>query len=113
MDNITLVHLGDLGHKLTEEQLQLLENVDVLFIPVGGVYTIDPHTAASVVAEIEPSIVIPMHYKTDKLNQKIFGSLSPVSAFLKNMGKEDVLTESKFKVTKDSLPEETQVVVLE
>lgn len=113
IDGIVVVHLGDLGHKLSEEQVDLLNSVDVLLIPTGGVYTIDAKTAVDIVAQLEPSIVIPIHYQRDKLNQQIFAGLTPVTAFLKEMGQEQVTPLPKLKVTKDSLPEETQIVVLE
>lgn len=113
MDGISLVHLGDLGHKLIEEQVDVLNGVDVLFVPVGGIYTIDAHLAAEIVTELEPAVAIPMHYGRSGLNPKIFTNLSPLSAFLKEMGKEGITPQPKLKVTKDLLPPEMQVVVLE
>ncbi len=113
IDGIAVVHAGDLGHKLTVEQIDSLDGVDVLLIPVGGLYTIDAATAAQVVNEIEPSIVIPMHYGRPELAQQTFGNLTPVSAFLKEMGKVGLTPVPKLSVTKDKLPEELQVVVLE
>lgn len=113
IDGISIVHCGDLGHKLTEEQVEMIDSVDVLLVPVGGFYTIDAPTAAAVVTQLEPSIVIPMHYNRDGLDSKMFASLTPVSVFLKEMGKEGIVAQPKLKVTKDSLPPEMQVVVLE
>jgi L-ascorbate metabolism protein UlaG (beta-lactamase superfamily) len=68
---------------------------------------------AQVVSEVEPSIVIPMHYKTEYHDEKAFGMLSPVDVFLKAMGKEQIAPQPKLVVTKDRLPAELQVVVLE
>lgn len=113
IDGISILHCGDLGHKLTEEQEEALPNIDVLLIPVGGLYSLDARTANEVVTQLEPNIVIPMHYHVSGLNAKVFGGLAPVSQFLKEIGQETVAPTSKFKVTKDSLPAETQVVVLE
>lgn len=113
IDGVSIVHLGDLGHKLSEEQIDLLDGIDVLLIPVGGFYTIDAATASAVATELEPKIVIPMHYQRAGLNSQGFGNLSPVSVFLKEMGKEDIVPQPKLKVSKDSLPPELQVVVLE
>ena len=79
----------------------------------GGVYTIDPATAVEVINELEPSIVIPMHYGRADLNQKEFGGLAQLSAFLKEIGKEDVAAQPKLSITRDKLPAEMQVVVLE
>lgn len=108
MDGINLVHLGDLGHLLTEEQLGRIDEVDILMIPVGSVYTIDGKKAAEVVAQLEPKIVIPMHYQITGLNINLEGAES----FLKEMGAENVSPLPKLAVTKEKLPEETTVVLL-
>lgn len=113
MDGVSLVHCGDLGHILSESEIDSIDGVDVLLIPVGGVYTITAQTAAALIAKLEPSIVIPMHYYTSNVNQKVFGTLSPVSVFLKEIGKETVVPVPKLTVTKDKLPIEQTVVVLE
>lgn len=113
IDGISLVHLGDLGHELSASEVDSLDGVDVLFVPTGGVYTIDPAQAAKVVHEIEPTIVIPMHYMAAGMNQKIFAGLVGVDAFLKEMGKTEVVPQSKLSITKDKLPEEMQIVVLQ
>jgi len=108
MDGIKLAHLGDLGHRLTDEQLEEVNGVDILFVPVGGKYTIDAQQAVEVVGQIEPRIVIPMHYKLPGL--KVV--LAPVEEFLKNMGMEEVNPQDKLIITKEKLPEEREVVVL-
>ncbi len=113
VDGVSIAHLGDLGHALTSAEVENLDGVDILMIPVGGTYTIDANTAASIVHDVDPHIVIPMHYGRPELNQKAFSSLLPVSAFLKEIGKEDVVSQAKFTITKDKLPEELQVVVLQ
>jgi L-ascorbate metabolism protein UlaG (beta-lactamase superfamily) len=74
---LRLVHLGDLGHQLSREQLRKLGEVDVLMIPVGGVYTINGVDAQKVVAQVKPRrYIIPMHYGTlvynDLLDLKYF-----------------------------------------
>lgn len=112
LDGISIVHLGDLGHELTSAQVDNLDGVDILLVPVGGVYTIDAAMAAKVVGEIEPAMVIPMHYNRPGLDQKTFGGLSGVDVFLKEMGKADITAQAKFSITEDKLPEEMQVVVL-
>lgn len=108
IDGIVVCHLGDLGHKLSEEQIGEIGNVDVLLVPVGGVYTIDASLAANTVSQLEPKIVIPMHYKADGLKY----DLEPVENFIKEMGIEPI-KDSKFSITSDKLPEEIQLVVLE
>lgn len=113
MDGLSVVHLGDLGHELTSKQVQEINGVDILLCPVGGVYTIGPVEAAKVVTELEPSIVIPMHYKTPLLTGDAFADLKGVDDFIKELGVEQVERTDKLSVTKVSLPEEMRVVVLE
>jgi len=84
MDELRLAHLGDLGHKLSEEILEEIGSLDVLMIPVGGVYTITPEIAAEIVRSIEPSITLPMHYKVEGLNTQTFGELSGVDHFIQD-----------------------------
>ncbi len=62
-EDLRICHLGDLGCDLTSEQLEEIDGIDVLFIPVGGKYTIDGKKAAELAKKIEPRIVIPIHYK--------------------------------------------------
>lgn len=108
-EEMKIAHLGDLGTMLDQEQLDKLENVDILLIPVGGVYTLDGKKAAEVVSQIEPRIVIPMHYKIPGLNIK----LGTVDAFCNEMGVKKNGEEEKFRITKKELPnEETKVVLL-
>ncbi len=61
-EELTICHLGDLGHVLTDHQVEKIGDVDILMIPVGGTYTIDAKTAVEVISQVEPKIVIPMHY---------------------------------------------------
>lgn len=109
MDGLSLVHLGDLGEKLSDQQIEELNGVDILMIPVGGIFTIDPPTASEVVTQLDPKIVIPMHYLVPGLKS----NLLPLGNFLKEMGKEDTKPQSKLVITKDKLPEEMEVAVLE
>lgn len=108
-DGLELCHLGDLGRDLTEKQLEIVNQVDVLFIPAGGVYTITPEKAAQVVNQIEPKIVIPMHYQLPGLNL----NLAPVDKFLAELGTGRKKEEDKLTIRADLLPEgERQVIVL-
>lgn len=109
IDGINIVHLGDLGHKLTENQLGKIDNTDILMIPVGGKFSLDSELAVEVVAQLEPKIVIPMHYQIPEL--KIEG-LETVDLFLKEMGSENAETQPKLSITRDKLPDTTTVVVL-
>lgn len=108
-DNLNIVHLGDLGQeKLTEEQVAQITQTDILLIPVGSVYTIDGKTAAEIVAQLEPKIIIPMHYFIEGLKFELEG----VDKFLKEMGTEGVVPIPKLSITKERLPEEPQVILL-
>ena len=108
LDDLKLVHLGDLGHKLNDEQLEEINSPDLLFIPVGGTYTLDASLAVEVIGQIDPKIVIPMHYQLPGLTIK----LAPVDDFLKEMGVEKIKPVAKLVISKDKLPEEREVVVL-
>jgi|Deesub1362A_J573_1020465.scaffolds.fasta_scaffold09587_2 L-ascorbate metabolism protein UlaG (beta-lactamase superfamily) len=108
-DDLTICHLGDLGHVPTRSQVEALSEVDVLLIPVGSVTTINAAQAAEVVSLLEPKLVIPMHYKTKALKSK----LETVRKFLKEMGLEKLTPKESLKVTKKNLPEETQIVILD
>lgn len=112
VDGLHIVHLGDICHVLTAVQIEELGVVDILFIPIGGVYTIDAEKAIEIISELEPKVVIPMHYKREGINEKIFGGLAPLSAFLSKIGKE-IQSAPKLSITRDKLPAEMQVVVLE
>ncbi len=107
-DEISVCHLGDLGHVLTAEQVEELDNVDVLLLPVGGVSTINASMAVEVVRQLEPRVVIPMHYKTEALTRE----LEPVERFLKEMGVEQVDSRPRLSLGKTSLPASTQVFLL-
>jgi L-ascorbate metabolism protein UlaG (beta-lactamase superfamily) len=113
MDGVRLVHLGDLGHELTEKTVDEMGEVNVLMIPVGGVYTIDSKQASEVAKSIEANIVIPMHYKTAKKDEKTFGKLEGYDAFLSEVGL-SVEKEKKLKVkSSDFVTDEQKAVVLQ
>jgi L-ascorbate metabolism protein UlaG (beta-lactamase superfamily) len=108
-DDLTICHLGDLGHVPTQSQIEVLSEADILLIPVGAVHTINAAQAAEIVSLLEPHLVIPMHYKTPALDIKLDG----VRKFLKEMGVKKLAPQESLKVTRSSLPEETQVVLLD
>jgi len=109
IDEVSLCHLGDLGHMLTAEQMEELGSVDILLVPVGGVSTIDAPVAAEIARRLEPKVVIPMHYKTEALSRE----LEPVGRFLTEMGVEQVASQPKLSFNKSSLPASTQVFLLD
>jgi L-ascorbate metabolism protein UlaG (beta-lactamase superfamily) len=109
IDEVSVCHLGDLGHVLTAEQVEEIDNVDVLLLPVGGMYTINAATAAEVVRQLEPKIVIPMHYKTEAISW----DLDPVEKFLKEMGVTPPEPQPKLSLNRANLPVSPQVVLLD
>ena len=106
---VSICHLGDLGHVLTAGQVEEIDNVDVLLLPVGGVSTINAPMAAEVVRQLEPKIVIPMHYKTPAISREI----EPVERFLKEMGVNEAESQPKLSITRSNLPASTQVILLD
>lgn len=109
-DNLRLVHLGDLGEALTDAQIDELGKVDILFMPVGGAYTLDAKAAAELVGRIEPRIVIPMRYLVPGVNERL-GLENTVEDFLKELGVETEPVET-LNVLREKLPDEREVVVL-
>lgn len=108
VDGIKLCHLGDLGHRLSREQIAELENADILLVPVGGFFTIDANVASQVCDDLKPKVTVPMHYKTPKCDFPIAG----VEDFV--TGKQNVKrldsSEAEFELGK--LPGITEIVVL-
>lgn len=112
-ENLSILHCGDLGHMLEDAAIEEIGSVDILMIPVGGVYTITPEEAVKIINEIEPSIVIPMHYNRPELNPDTYGNLSTLDVFLKAIGAEGTEPQEKLTIKKEDLnPEDMKVVVL-
>lgn len=112
-EGISVLHCGDLGHIPEESFLDTIGEVDILMVPVGGFYTIDAEEAVNLVKKIEPSIVIPMHYNSEKLNQKNFDKLTPVNDFTKKFGLDHIGPISKLIYKKEEIEQEMKVIVLE
>ena len=108
-DGLTICHLGDLDHVPSQTQIEDLGTVNVALVPVGGGGGLNASQAAEVISLIEPSIVVPMHYRTEATHL----SLDPVGKFLKEMGLAAPKPEASLKVTKSGLPNDTHVVLLE
>lgn len=106
--DLVVSHLGDLGSLLEAKQLERLAGTDVLIVPVGGIYTVDAKKAVEAINQIEPKMIIPMHYKIDGL--KI--DLNPVEDFIKAIGLVPT-TDNKLKISRRDLDSEnTQLIVL-
>lgn len=109
VDDLTICHLGDLGSILSPAQVELMNMASILLIPVGGGNTINAVQAAEVVSQIEPRVVVPMHFKTEASTS----DLDPAAKFLREMGIADAEPQPKLTISKGSLPEETTVVLLD
>lgn len=96
---LRVVHLGDLGHTLSEEQIALIGEVDVLLVPTGGFFTIDAGTATEVVTQLAPRVVVPMHFGTTAV---AIPQLAPVDVFLE--GKEFERFGSTVELVPGELP---------
>ena len=105
---LTVAHLGDIFTVPAQTQIEALEQVDILLVPVGGGSSLNAAKAAELVSMLEPGIVIPMHYNIPGLKLE----LEDVDRFLKEMGVNDPLEKDSLKLTKGKLTEETQVVLL-
>ena len=107
---INIVHLGDMLHVPSQAEVESLGSVNILLVPVGGNGGLNAAKASEAISLFEPNIVIPMHYQTSQSKVK----LEPIGKFLKEMGLTEVETLPSLKVNNaDSLPEETQVIVLD
>jgi L-ascorbate metabolism protein UlaG (beta-lactamase superfamily) len=105
-EGIRICHLGDLGHLLSPAQVDAIGPVDLLFLPVGGIYTLDARGAEAVMRQLHPALTVPMHYSTKALSFELEG----VDNFLK--GRDFLGPEDYLETTRDSLPKESKVVLL-
>lgn len=112
MDDLRLCHLGDLGSKLSEKKIEEMGGIDILFIPVGGEYTLNAQMAAQVARDIEPVLIIPMHYQQKGLKKDTFAKLTDEKPFVNDMGL-PVLEEKRLNIKKTTLGEEQKIVIME
>jgi L-ascorbate metabolism protein UlaG (beta-lactamase superfamily) len=109
LEDMRVGHLGGIGHVPTSDQIETMGSVDILLVPVGGGESLDAPPAAETINLLEPKLVIPMNYKTDAEKAK----LDPLDRFLKEMGAKSPEHHAKVTITRSSLPEETQVLVID
>jgi L-ascorbate metabolism protein UlaG (beta-lactamase superfamily) len=108
-DGLRVCHCGDLGHVLNAQQVAAIGRVDVLLLPVGGTFTVDAAAAHQVADQLAARVVIPMHYKTDKLGFDIDG----VEAFIQGEKNVKQIGRAEVEVSSDKLPQTQEVWVLE
>lgn len=107
-DGLTVAHLGDMKKVPSQTQIEALEQVNVLLVPVGGGNSLNAAQAAELVSMLEPNIVVPMHYHIPGLKLE----LDHVDRFLKEMGVTDPKEESTLRISAQNLPEETETLIL-
>jgi len=105
VDGLKFCHLGDLGHDLDEETVEKIGDVDVLFVPIGGTFTVDEKQAWDVIKKIKPKIVVPMHYKIGGLSLPIAG----IDAFLEQNPYKLLHVGNEIEIDKEDLPSEPEV----
>jgi len=108
IDDLRVCHLGDLGHLLSKGQLEEIGKIDILMIPVGGTFTLDAEGAQAVIDQIEPKLIIPMHYRTPAVSMPI----DPVDIFLEKIGQGESLDSNTIEITKETLGEGQRIIVL-
>jgi len=111
IDGVRLAHLGDLGHSLTDKEIEKLGNLHVLMIPVGGHYTIGPQVAAEITRMIEPQIIVPMHYQMEGLNQSVFKDLVGSEPFVNELGIKTEETKKLVVKEADTFSEDQKIVL--
>lgn len=109
IDGIKVCHVGDLGHLLSKSQLEEVGHVDVLLIPVGGIFTLDAEGAAAAVEQFSPKIIIPMHFRTPAVSMPI----DPVDVFLEKMGYGEQLDSDTIEITAEDIGNERRIIVLD
>jgi L-ascorbate metabolism protein UlaG (beta-lactamase superfamily) len=108
VDGMKICHLGDLGHILTEEQLNQIGRVDVLLLPVGGTFTIDYREASELADKMNPRLIIPMHFKTPVMKFDIDG----VDKFVAGKDSVESIDENELEITPESFNTLARIVVL-
>ena len=109
LEGLKIVHMGDLGHPLTEEHVKALGGIDVLLIPIGGVTTINPLEANEVIEQLKPKIVIPMHYKTPSCTFTLYTTKN----FIKDRTNVRKAGSNTLSLSKGSLPNSPEIVILD
>lgn len=110
MDDLSIVHLGDQGDQLTKEQISALGRVDILLVPVGGHFTIDAEGAAKIVRNLKPTVVIPMHYRTDVIRD---WPIADETAFVSLMGAPTLTPAPLLRVTDNDLSQQPPIFLLD
>ena len=109
LEDMIFCHLGDLGHALTSDQVEHIGSVDVLMVPVGG-GSLSAAKAVEVISQLEPGLVVPMHYATSEAS--VAPGIDTLDKFNREMGHHEAVARDKLTVRRSDIPEQTQIVVL-
>jgi L-ascorbate metabolism protein UlaG (beta-lactamase superfamily) len=109
VDGVNICHLGDLGHRLSKEEIAQIGDIDVLLIPVGGFFTIDAKVASQVCEDLKPKVIIPMHFKTPRCDFPI----TEVDDFLTGKSNVKKLNSSEVELKATTLPTTAEILVLQ
>ena len=107
-EGLKLMHLGDIGHTLPRNTTNQLGKIDVLMIPVDGVYTLDLREATQMINDLKPSLVFPMHFKTEKGGRTI----GPLEPFVQGKQRVKTISNSEIEVNAGMLPDEAEIILL-
>jgi L-ascorbate metabolism protein UlaG (beta-lactamase superfamily) len=108
VDGVHVCHLGDLGHRLSEQDIAQIGKVDVLLTPMAGFFTMDAEVATEVSNKLKPKVIIPMHYKNERCDFPV----ATVDAFLKGKSNVTKMDSSEIELIAGKLPAETKIIVL-
>ncbi|GAB4113662.1 MAG: MBL fold metallo-hydrolase [Candidatus Caldatribacteriota bacterium] len=108
VDDLNLCHLGDLGHLLSADKIKEIGPVDILFLPIGGFYTVNHQQATQIMEDLQPRITIPMHYKTEAIKFPI----DTEEPFLQGKNNVKRIEAKEIEIFKENLPLENQIIIL-
>lgn len=113
LEDVHILHLGDLGHTLDQKDIERIPDIDILLCPVGGEFTINTKEASEVISALEPNVIIPMHYRTPQHSDEKFAALATVEDFCKEYGKTSTPVDKfSYSLGKGDEEAETQLVIL-
>lgn len=108
-EDLVICHLGDIGHVLTEEQVEAISSVDVLLVPAGGGPTITPAQAGEIIGQVAPGVIIPMQFRTERGDY----DREPVDAFVKELASTEHEKLDRLTVRKSDIGDSPKMVVLQ
>lgn len=109
MDGMTVIHTGDLGMLPGNDEIEAWKPLDILMVPVGGIYTINGQDAQNLIELLHPKIVIPMHYRTHFIHFELY----PVEDFSRHYSNVKAIPGAKVDIVQEDLPKSTEIWVFQ